>query len=140
MDPQSDESNGHDSDRLSIAEGSPTSADLSPSLTVMVVDDEPAIVQVVESTLRRADFSHIVSTTDSREALNMLREKRPDVLLMDVKMPYIDGIDILIAMRHDNDLRYIPVVVMSALPEGSTEWRLWINSGADGSRRFSEAN
>jgi putative two-component system response regulator len=82
---------------------------------VLVVDDEPANVALVASILERNGFTRIRSTTDAREFRPMFVEQRPDIVLLDLHMPHIGGLEIL---REVEGLlepdEYLPVLVLSA--------------------------
>ncbi len=82
--------------------------------TVMLVDDEPTTLLVVESFLRAEGYENLVLVDDSRRVLDLVAEVRPDVLLMDRMMPYVGGFEILSAMRADAALAEIPVVILSS--------------------------
>ena len=80
---------------------------------VLVVDDEYAIVDALKALLE--DEGYIVATaSDGREALARLRETTPDVVLLDLMMPVMDGRETLRAIRADPVLSQLPVVLMSA--------------------------
>ncbi|MGH9017438.1 MAG: HD domain-containing phosphohydrolase [Acidimicrobiales bacterium] len=82
---------------------------------VLVVDDEPANVALVESILERNGFTHIRSTTDPRDFHSLFVDRRPDIILLDLHMPHIGGLDLLRQM--DGLLEpeeYLPVLVLSA--------------------------
>lgn len=82
---------------------------------VLVVDDEPANVALVESILERNGFSRIRSTTDPRQFRTMFVDQRPDIILLDLHMPHVGGLDVL---REVGGLlepdEYLPVLVLSA--------------------------
>jgi CheY-like chemotaxis protein len=83
---------------------------------ILVVDDEYSIAEVLESVL--ADAGHeVVTALNGRQGLERLRERRPDLVLLDFMMPIMDGSAMLEAMRADPAYRNIPAVVMSSLPE-----------------------
>ena len=77
---------------------------------VLVVDDEPEMVENCTRLLRRAGY-RVLSTTDSERALALLESERPDLLLTDLKMPGIDGLE-LMRRAHDIDAA-LPVVVIT---------------------------
>lgn len=89
--------------------------------TVMVVDDEFVNVKVVRKYLKDAGYENFVTTNDSREALNLVRQQRPDVVILDVMMPHVDGLQILTAIRRDADLRHIPVLILTASDDTQTK-------------------
>jgi putative two-component system response regulator len=82
---------------------------------VLVVDDEPANVALVEHMLERDGFTHVQSTTDSRTFRELFLTSRPDIVLLDLHMPHIDGLEILheMSMLREAD-EYLPVLVLSA--------------------------
>jgi CheY-like chemotaxis protein len=83
---------------------------------ILVVDDEYSIAEVLEAVL--ADAGHeVVTAANGRQGLERLRERRPDLVLLDLMMPIMDGSAMLRAMREDPAYRDIPAVVMSSLPE-----------------------
>ena len=66
---------------------------------IMIVDDEIANVLVAKKYLERAGYRSFETTTDSSTALNLIFSTKPDVLLLDINMPEIDGIQILKEIR-----------------------------------------
>ena len=84
---------------------------------IAIVDDEPLNVTVVRKHLKRAGYSRFVGTSDSTEALDLIRGERPDLVLLDVMMPRVSGLDILHAMALDPSLSGIRVLVMTASQE-----------------------
>jgi DNA-binding NtrC family response regulator len=78
---------------------------------ILVVDDEPEMVENCTRLLRRAGY-RILGTTDSERALAMLESERPDLLLTDLKMPAIDGLE-LMRRAHELDAA-LPVIVITA--------------------------
>lgn len=82
---------------------------------VLVVDDEPANVALVESILERNGFTRIRSTTDPRQFRTLFDAQRPDIVLLDLHMPHVDGLELL---RELSTLRepeeYLPVLMLSA--------------------------
>lgn len=86
---------------------------------IMIVDDEPYNVLVVRKFLQQGGYSQFISSTDSNKILDLLHRELPDVLLLDVMMPQVSGLDILRAMKMDSALAKIPVVVLTTSPEAS---------------------
>jgi CheY-like chemotaxis protein len=80
---------------------------------VVVVDDEPAIVEVVCDALGDADLT-TVGCTHGREAHACIRKARPEVVILDVQMPGIDGIEVFRHMRADPSTSNIPVIFFTA--------------------------
>ena len=91
--------------------------------TVLVVDDEPLIAMALEAMLE--DAGHRVATAaNGRQGLERLAEApRPDLVLLDMMMPVMNGPAMLAAMAADPELRGIPVIVLSSLPEEAVRAR-----------------
>ena len=81
---------------------------------VMLVDDEPVILQVIQTQLEDGGYTKFVTTSQGLEAIDLLEEKRPDVLLLDLMMPDMDGLQILSRMQIENILKDIPVIVLTS--------------------------
>jgi CheY-like chemotaxis protein len=82
---------------------------------VLLVDDEHAIVEALGEILAWEGYA-VRSAANGREALAVAGAERPDVILLDVMMPVMDGIETVRALQADATLRHIPVVLMSAAP------------------------
>ena len=91
------------------------------SSTIMMVDDEPTTLEVLEMFLEGEGYENFISVTDSTQALRLLAEERPDVLLLDVVMPNVTGLEILSAMRDDEALQLIPVIILTSSTEAETK-------------------
>lgn len=83
-----------------------------PSFTVLVTDDELAIRQVVIRALQEQGVS-AVEAADGAEALEIARATRPDLILLDIEMPSMDGRDVLLALRRDDRTREIPILFLT---------------------------
>lgn len=81
---------------------------------VMIVDDEEVNVLMVRQHLMRAGYENFVTTCDSREAMDMANKSNPDLVLLDINMPHVSGMEILEMMSKTKHLRNIPVVVLTA--------------------------
>ncbi|MGZ8376221.1 MAG: putative bifunctional diguanylate cyclase/phosphodiesterase [Gemmatirosa sp.] len=82
---------------------------------ILVVDDEPANVRLLERILRSAGFTAVRCTTDSREVATLVQEFQPDVILLDLHMPDPDGFAVLEALDASNAPgEYLPVLVLTA--------------------------
>ena len=77
--------------------------------TVLVVDDEPLIVQLARDYLQHAGFA-VVSASDGKAALAAARSSRPDLVVLDLGLPEIDGLDVARALRRDSN---IPIVMLT---------------------------
>jgi CheY-like chemotaxis protein len=85
---------------------------------ILVVDDEYSITEVLEAAL--IDAGHeMISAMNGQQALERLHQRRPDLILLDLMMPIMDGAAMLDAMRKDPAGRDIPVIIMSSLAEAA---------------------
>ena len=88
---------------------------------VMIVDDEPIMMDVVQAFLEDAGYSNFLTTDDSNSALEMMLKERPDVLLLDLIMPGKSGFELLAEIRSEPTLSYMPVIVLTAASDSDTK-------------------
>ena len=102
---------------------------MSEGASVLVVDDDPVTRQMLSGTLE--ERGHRVTTADDgRRGLDLVRSERFDVVLLDVLMPHLNGYDVLEHMKGDEELRHIPVVMVTSVDEVESAVRC-IELGAD---------
>jgi diguanylate cyclase (GGDEF)-like protein len=89
--------------------------------TVMMVDDDPIMLEVVQAYLEEAGYSSFVTTSEPRQAMDLFLQQRPDILLLDLMMPEVSGFDILAQVRAHEELRYTPVIILTAESEATTK-------------------
>jgi len=99
----------------------PGGVEIAPSVepvppTILVVDDAIENVEILKETLRSLGHRVLVAT-GGRECLAIARESRPDLILLDVVMPEIDGLEVCRQLKADTALRGIPVIFCSALDD-----------------------
>src|SRR5437870_5177158 len=84
-------------------------------IRIMIVDDSPAMRRFIDRTIQLSglDVTECVEAADGRQALDILRAGRADVVLSDINMPRMGGEELLQAIRDDTQLRATPVVVVS---------------------------
>ena len=90
---------------------------------IMMVDDEPINIKVVRKYLREAGYSNFAETSDASRALELIRRERPQLLLLDIVMPDVDGTEILELMHESPSLSEIPVVVLTSLSDRNFKMR-----------------
>jgi diguanylate cyclase (GGDEF)-like protein len=88
-------------------------AGLSDAL-IMMVDDEVLNIEMTEAFLIEAGYKHFVNTDAPELAVAMMRKELPGVLLLDLSMPKVSGMEILATMRDDPVLRHVPVIVLTS--------------------------
>ncbi|NNL77033.1 MAG: EAL domain-containing protein, partial [Desulfobacterales bacterium] len=81
---------------------------------IMIVDDEPINIDVVQAFLEVEKYTNFVTVEDSRQAMQQLEVTRPDLLLLDLMMPDVSGFDILSAVRTHPKFKYLPVIILTA--------------------------
>ena len=100
----------------------PNSA-LYAKMKILVVDDEPANVALLEDMLFEGGYTRVKSVTDSRLAMETCETFEPDLVLLDLMMPHVDGFTILEAMRAAARESFFPVIVLTADANESTKLR-----------------
>jgi putative two-component system response regulator len=85
-----------------------------PRMKVLIVDDEPLNVALLEDILSDAGYKQVRSVTDSRLALETCYTFGPDLILLDLMMPHVDGFSILHSLRSAGDEVFLPVIVLTA--------------------------
>jgi putative two-component system response regulator len=98
---------------------------------VMIVDDERANIAVVKAYLKDEGFDNFITTTDSPVAVGIIRQERPDIVLLDINMPDVSGLDILEAMQQDGELSLIPTVILTASHDPQTKLEALRRGAAD---------
>jgi putative two-component system response regulator len=83
-------------------------------MKILIVDDEPANVALLEDMLGEQGYTHLKSTTDSRLVLELCDEFDPDLILLDLFMPHLDGFAVLESLRADRSEVYLPIIVLTA--------------------------
>ena len=94
--------------------------ELSDAL-VMMIDDEPLVIELTEAFLQGAGFRRFTSTTDASSAIPTLLRERPDVVLLDINMPRVSGFEVLTQMQADPVLKHIPVIVLTSADDPDTK-------------------
>lgn len=85
---------------------------------ILVVDDVPANVKLLEAKLTN-EYYDVITAKDGFEAIEQTKAKKPDLILLDVMMPGIDGFETCKRLKQDPDVSHIPVVMVTALSEPS---------------------
>src|SRR2546426_1431436 len=81
---------------------------------ILIVDDEQAMVRLLELLLEHVGYTNLRSTTDPREVLECCAEFQPDLILLDLRMPHLDGIQVLKQLEERRADLYLPVLVLTA--------------------------
>lgn len=100
---------------------------------ILIIDDQPSNVMLLEGILQEDDYTSYRSITDSRQSLPVFLEYRPDLILLDLQMPYIDGFEVMKQLKgYVMPDAFIPILVLTAnitseakrraLTEGATDF------------------
>ena len=90
---------------------------------IMIVDDEPITMEVVKTFLEDFGYQNFLLVEDSSQAVRVLLEKQPDILLLDLVMPGKNGFEILEEVRRHPELKHLPVVVLTSSTDKETRLR-----------------
>jgi two-component system alkaline phosphatase synthesis response regulator PhoP/two-component system response regulator VicR len=96
---------------------------------ILVVDDEPNIVRLVQVNLERHGY-RVETANNGAQALNRIRESRPDLLVSDVMMPEMSGFELLKTLKMDAELSSLPVIMLTAKANDTDVMAGW-QYGAD---------
>ena len=100
----------------------------APRATLLLIDDEPANLQILRHTLQQ-DY-RLLFAKDGVKALELAQRDLPDLILLDIMMPDMDGYEVARRIRQQEDLPYIPIIVVTA--RDSTEDKVTgLDAGAD---------
>jgi len=112
-----------------------TAEDLETPLrkaTILIVDDEPANVELMTTMLEDAGFTDIHSTTDSRQAIPLFEAHQPDIVLLDLRMPAMDGFEVLRLLQEVEHEGFISAIMLS----GASDKENRLRALAGGARDF----
>jgi len=96
---------------------------------VLIVEDEVAIVTLLRYNLEKEGF-HVISTGDGEEAIKLVKDHRPDIIVLDWMLPGMTGVEICKHIRWNNDIKNTPIIMLSARGEEGDRIR-GLDSGAD---------
>jgi CheY-like chemotaxis protein len=88
--------------------------------TILLADDEEGLRRLVGTTLGEEEFE-LLEAQDGEEAVSLAREKHPDLVLMDVRMPRLDGFEACRRLKKDPATRGIPVIMLTAAADESSQ-------------------
>ena len=80
---------------------------------ILIADDKPEVVELVRATLEGGDYQ-IIDVFDGKEALEKIRLEKPALVLLDIIMPEMDGLQVLSKLKKDPQIKEIPVIMLTA--------------------------
>jgi CheY-like chemotaxis protein len=84
-----------------------------PTQTILVIDDEPDILKVTSIRLRKLGYN-VLTAVDGKQGLDVIRSEIPDLVLLDMVMPFMNGAEVCERVRNDNALKHIPIILFTA--------------------------
>jgi two-component system alkaline phosphatase synthesis response regulator PhoP len=96
---------------------------------ILIVEDEPDIVKMIEYNLKKEGF-RVTSAPDGNEALRRAERERPDIIILDLMLPEIDGLEVCRALKKNQDSADIPVIMLTAKSQ-ETDKIVGLELGAD---------
>lgn len=96
---------------------------------ILIVDDEPINVKVCQKYLHELGYKRCIGLTDSARTITVILEERPDVVILDVMMPVVSGMDVLKLIRRHDELSHLPVLILTASSDRTTKLSV-LNLGA----------
>jgi DNA-binding response OmpR family regulator len=81
--------------------------------TILVVDDDREILVIIKSRLEASDYK-VITAADGKEAINMVKEHNPSLIIMDIMMPNMDGIKACALIKADSRFKKIPIIILTA--------------------------
>lgn len=94
---------------------------LLKNAVIMMVDDEPILMEILQTFLEDEGYQNFITIEDSRLVLDCLVKKQPDILLLDLKMPHINGFEILEKVRTNPVLKHLPIIVLTSSSDAETK-------------------
>jgi len=106
---------------------------------ILVVDDEPDIVEVIKQRLQGAGFEILIAE-DGYKGLELARKEKPDLIILDLMLPKIEGYKVCRMLKFDKEFSYIPIIILTARSQPveeeigySTGANLYLTKPFDGS-------
>jgi DNA-binding response OmpR family regulator len=96
---------------------------------VVVADDDPDIVDILKFNLEAAGYE-VLTASDGEAARDLILEEVPDLVVLDIMMPKMDGLEVLTIIKGQPKTRTIPVVMLTAKTSDNDLWQGW-DAGAD---------
>lgn len=94
--------------------------DILTTHTILVVDDEQDLLDLIEYNLKKEGY-RVLKAENGVEALEVAKDQKPDLVLLDIMMPKMDGLEVCRRMRSDGKLHHIPVIFLTARGDEKTE-------------------
>ncbi len=80
---------------------------------ILIVEDNPQNMRLMEMTLKARAYT-LLKATDGEEALQVATRERPDLIIMDIQLPRLSGLEVMVRLRQMNGFKHIPVIAITA--------------------------
>src|SRR4051794_25354850 len=100
-----------------------------PGATILLVDDDPVILKLLEVNFEMEGFTVLVAR-DGQEGIDTARAQRPDVIVSDIMMPNVSGLELVSALKRDPSTRGMPIVLLTAKAQ-TADVQSGLEAGAD---------
>ena len=98
---------------------------------IMIIDDNEFNVKLLEAVVAEAGYTSVLSITDPRKAEDLYRAYKPDLVLLDISMPHLDGYQVMEQFKKIENSSYLPVLVLTALQDDETRLKALENGAQD---------
>lgn len=88
---------------------------------IMIIDDEELVIRVVKRFLAADGYSNFVTLSNPRDAFSVIQKEKPDVVLLDIMMPHVTGLDLLKMRQFSPEFHHIPFIILSATSESQVK-------------------
>lgn len=97
--------------------------------TVLIIDDQPFFINMQQTMLKQQGYQ-VLSSTNGPEGLKLAKKHKPDLILLDIEMPGMDGFAVCQQLRQDQELRQIPVIILTGTQDPKLNEKAF-KAGAD---------
>jgi DNA-binding response OmpR family regulator len=102
---------------------------MNQDISILIIDDDALMQKVIEASLLKDNYK-LLFASDGESGLQAARDNMPDLILLDIVMPGMDGFEVCSRMRKDEQLLYIPIIIITALDDRDSKIQ-GIEAGAD---------
>jgi DNA-binding response OmpR family regulator len=96
---------------------------------ILIVDDEPDVIKILRFSLLREGYE-VVDASNGLDGLSKARQEKPDLIIMDVMMPKMNGYEVVRMLKYDAKHKHIPIIMLTARTQENDK-RLGLTTGAD---------
>lgn len=83
-------------------------------MKILIADDELIMLKIIELRLKK-DGHDVIVTSNGQEALEQIKLRAPDMIIADIMMPFTSGLEIVSVVKHDNNYRKVPIIILSSM-------------------------